>query len=767
MPRVRIEMPALHPGQQEVWESQARFQVLACGRRWGKALALDTPLPTPDGWTTMGEVSAGDRLYDQRGQPCRVVFVTDVMYGRPCYEVIFSDGSRIVADAEHQWLTWTHNARKATARCARTALGPTVVTTREIRGTLTCAARGDTNHSIDVTEPLVAPEQVLPIAPYVLGAWLGDGDTKAAMLTSADVAVLEEMAAAGCRIGPGKPDVRSKAVRYSIGGAPPLRDLRTGRMLPNDSLQSRLRALGVLKNKHIPQQYLRASVEQRRALLEGLMDTDGSVQPGGHCEFLCCKRALAEGVFELAVSLGIKPTMAEERATLAGRDCGPRYRVSFTPHFFVFRLERKKARQTLMGQSPTLRRRYIVDVQPVPSVPVRCLQVDSPDHLFLAGRTMIPTHNTRLGALRCVVTAIRGGRAWWVAPSYKVAAVGWRLIKQLGQGIEGGILREGERMLTVPTGGTVQVRSADEPDSLRGEGLDDLVMDECGFIAEAAWNEALRPALSDRQGRAMFISTPKSMNWFWRLWLRGQREEETSWAAWQFPTSTNPYIDPLEIEEARQHLPERVFQQEYLAQFLESGGGVFRNVSACIDEGRTENEKAAAACTLGVDLARVEDFTVLTVLDGRGRQLFFERFREISWERQIEAIIRTARRYAAVVIMDSTGVGDPPFEAVRKSGVPVQGYHFTHASKERLIDALAIGLEHGDIRLMDQPQQTAELLAYQYELTPSRNVRMNAPAGMNDDAVIALALAWWGSRRPRPGKPAVGGQRMPAAYLGR
>jgi len=184
---------------------------------------------------------------------------------------------------------------------------------------------------------------------------------------------------------------------------------------------------------------------------------------------------------------------------------------------------------------------------------------------------------TRLGAALCMMTASHGGRAWWVAPTYKVARVGWRLIRRLALQVPGVDIQKADLSIIFPNGGEIQVRSADNPDSLRGDGLDFLVMDECAFIAEEAWQEALRPALSDRRGRAMFISTPKGQNWFYRLWLRCLDPTQAEWHGWQLPTAANPYIDPGEIEAARVSLPERVFRQEYLAEFLaETGENAFR-----------------------------------------------------------------------------------------------------------------------------------------------------------------------------------------------
>jgi len=304
------------------------------------------------------------------------------------------------------------------------------------------------------------------------------------------------------------------------------------------------------------------------------------------------------------------------------------------------------------------------------------------------------------------------------------------------------------------TGGVVEFWSLEDPDAGRSRKYRRVVVDEAAMIRnlEDAWNNAIRPTLTDFKGDADLYSTPKGRNFFWKGFVRGQDPFEPEWATWTtgnntgLPTTSNPYIDPAEVEAARNGLPERVFRQEYLAEFLDDAGGVFRKVSEAIDAGRCLPEEPVPHATycLGVDLARVHDFTVLVVLDATGRQVYHERFNQISWERQINTILEVAKRYKAHVWMDSTGVGDPPFEAVRRAWPRVSGFQFTNSSKEGLIDNLAMQIEQGKLRLMDVPEQTSELLAYQYELTPSRNVRMNAPEGMHDDCVISLALATWG-----------------------
>lgn len=185
---------------------------------------------------------------------------------------------------------------------------------------------------------------------------------------------------------------------------------------------------------------------------------------------------------------------------------------------------------------------------------------------------------THLGVLLCVWHALKfGKRAWWVAPSFPVAGIGWRLLKWLCVPIPGIDIKEVERMITFPGGGVVQVKSADNPDSLRGEGLDVLVMDEAADVKPEAWYEALRPTLAERRGIAMFIGTPRGMdNWFYDLFVKAS-EDGVVWKAWQSPTITNPYVPPEEIEAAREDMGPILFAQEFLAEFVVGGGTVFRS----------------------------------------------------------------------------------------------------------------------------------------------------------------------------------------------
>ncbi len=367
--------------------------------------------------------------------------------------------------------------------------------------------------------------------------------------------------------------------------------------------------------------------------------------------------------------------------------------------------------------------------------------------VLAAGRRRYRWGKTRLGVNECFDVAARGGRAWWVAPSYKMSEVGWRPVRRMAAQV-GAEVRLSDRRVLLPAGGEIAVRSADNPDSLRGESLNLVIMDEAAFVKEEAWTEALRPALSDRKGRAIFISTPKGRNWFWRIWQRGQDGGE--WQSWQLPTETNPYIDPAEVEAARQSLPERIFQQEYLAQFIEDGAGVFRKITEAATSTALDGMRGSQY-VFGVDWGKHQDFTVISVIDIKTRQqVAIDRFNQIDYHVQTNRLLAMAERFKPVtIIAEANSIGDPIIEQLRRDGLPVRPFTTTNATKSQIIEDLALAFERGDIAIIPDPAQVAELQAYEMERLPSGLIRYNAPSGMHDDTVMALALSWYGVSRPK------------------
>jgi DNA segregation ATPase FtsK/SpoIIIE-like protein len=333
----------------------------------GKALALGTPIPTPEGWTTMGEVQVGSRVFDETGKPCTVLAATDVMHGRPCYEVEFSDGTVIVADAQHQWRTWSPYVRER-FRGQYPAEPETVTTAQIVRSLRTRSGR--LVHAVRLSEPLQFPELDLRVEPYTLGVWLADGESADGSVAIADGE--EEIAdriASAYAIRRWNP----RRIEYGVKG-----------------LKVDLRAVGVLGDKHIPAEYLCASVEQRLALLQGLMDADGSVSKRGHCSFTNTNERLVDGFCDLVASLG---GIARKRAVWTRPESQQCYVVGvsgITSPFYLARKAKRVADATV--RAPEFR--SITDVTLVPSIAVRCIEVDSPSSLYLASRACIPTHNS-------------------------------------------------------------------------------------------------------------------------------------------------------------------------------------------------------------------------------------------------------------------------------------------------------------------------------------------------------------------------------------
>jgi len=334
--------------------------VIAARPALGKALTLDTPLPTPAGWTTMGDVAVGDQLIGANGRPVNVVAATEVMHGRPCYEVAFSTGEVIVADGQHQWLTWTSPGDAA------------VVTTEQIAVELGRKARRP-DHAVPVSKPFDLPGADLPIPPYALGVWLGGPYTATAGLIIAD------------------PEIAMRSAAADFTAIPALSHSGTG-------------------EKRIPPPYLRASQAQRRTLLAGILDIGGTVASNGGIRLAVTSHGLAQDVRELALSLGYRCS-APARQARRGVAAAPRYVVSFLTDDQVFLLSRKQRlhKERLRHDPQQTRWRHITDVRRVPSRPVRCVQVDSPDHLYLAGEGMIPTHNSTLALDLARAASVKAG----------------------------------------------------------------------------------------------------------------------------------------------------------------------------------------------------------------------------------------------------------------------------------------------------------------------------------------------------------------------
>jgi hypothetical protein len=354
-------------------------------------------------------------------------------------------------------------------------------------------------------------------------------------------------------------------------------------------------------------------------------------------------------------------------------------------------------------------------------------------------------------------TLLDGKSAAYFAPTFRMGSEVWReLCKILRPLIR--YSREEDWRMELHTGGVFEGWSLAQGsgEMVRGRKYHYVVIDEAALFDSAdVWHGAIRPLLTDYEGSALFASTPKGRGWFWQLYQQGRNNDFPEWQSWHFPTLTNPYIKPEEIEAAKRGMPERFFRQEYLAEFLDDGGVVFRNVDkVCVltpqpplqvlERGSTS---AGSRCFFGVDWGKDNDYTVISVMNSEGRQVWLERFNQIGWAIQrgrLTALYEQFKPY--VILAEENSVGSVNIEALQNEGLPVRGFMTTGKSKAPLIDELALAMEREEVQLLDNAILESELMAYEMSRT-NHGWAYSAPRGGHDDTVIATALSLWAVKR--------------------
>jgi hypothetical protein len=353
---------------------------------------------------------------------------------------------------------------------------------------------------------------------------------------------------------------------------------------------------------------------------------------------------------------------------------------------------------------------------------------------------------TKMGVNRLIEPVLRGQPVGWFAPTYKVLDDAWEQAKEVFRPI---ITRKDEtdHMLRMMTGGSVEMWSLENEDAGRSRKYARVIVDEAAMVAGLGetWEAAIRPTLADMRGDAYFLSTPKGYNFFRSMWLRGQDPLAFEWKSWQFPTASNPHIHAGEIEAARQELPDRLFRQEWLAEFIEDAGGVFRHVRRQATLKRVEPYDGVFV--IGLDWAKQYDFTVLVVMDAQTRRVVdMDRFNKVDWVFQRERVKMMAAKWQAhQIVAESNSIGGPNIEALQREGLPVIAFETTASSKPPLIESLALAFEQGEIEILDDPVLVGELEAYERTVNAmTGRSRYSAPEGAHDDCVMSLALAWQG-----------------------
>ena len=337
-------------------------------------------------------------------------------------------------------------------------------------------------------------------------------------------------------------------------------------------------------------------------------------------------------------------------------------------------------------------------------------------------------------ALSC---AAHGGAVAWVAPTYRNSRPLWRLAERMTAPVADRLrIRRAERTIEFPSAGSLSVYSADSPDSIRGEAFDLVIVDEAALMDERVWYDVLMPTLADRRGRAMLISTPRGRNWFWREYERCRQEG----AAWRAPSTDNPLESIREAaERARELVSERTYRQEWLAEFVDEAGGVFRGVRACV-----RAVEPSGPFALGVDIGRDEDYTAVAVFDiGQSAVLKVDRWRHEDYTRTVQRIAQIAREYQTVeVVVEQNAAGAPVMDYLASQNVPVLGATTTASTKRAIIERLAWAIERGEIALPDDDYVLTELEQFSQQRRKDGTYEYSAPAGMHDDCVMAIAWVY-------------------------
>lgn len=345
---------------------------------------------------------------------------------------------------------------------------------------------------------------------------------------------------------------------------------------------------------------------------------------------------------------------------------------------------------------------------------------------------------------------LQGKQGWYVGPDFPMVSIAWRMVRNLVDQIAAqtpkGFIRvlETEKLIQTANGGLFQFKSADDPDRLRGPGLDFLFMDECPLIRERAWTEVLRPALADRKGCAFFGGTPKGLEWFYRLFLRGQETDashDPDWMSWRMDWRTAP-LDPSEVEAARRDMPSLLFAQEFEVEFLNDLNSPFRNIDQVFTGTWQDRARSGHAYGAGADWAKVYDFTVYSVVDICCNEIcYIDRFNQIDFDLQLNILKNLHNKFdLQYIVAELNNFGLPLVERLEKEGLPMVPFRAGGQSKNFVLEKLIDMFETKTLKIAPHPIAKSEFRSFGIERLPSGLYRYTAPRGLTDDCVMSIAM---------------------------
>lgn len=544
--------------QESILAESNRFILLRCHRRFGKQLDINTPIPLFEGgYKRLADIVDGDIIIDNYGNPTKVLQAHDINVSPESYEVVLDNGDSVKACKDHKWYVEPSYSKlpknkRSVWKCGK------VVNTKEMKKLVESGS-----WFIPTTEAVKYKKSKLPFDPYLFGAWLGDGSSDDFQICGIDNEIHEYA------------EQFSTADKMSYTNPAGVQYTRVyGRTL--------LKTYGLFKNKHILEVYKTSSIKQRIELIRGLMDTDGSIQEDT-CRFYNNNIRLLDDTKEILQSLGVKvhKHIYNGEGVLI-------FRTPFNP----FRLARKANKWVARGVRAS--RYKIMSVKPCKSIPMRCLSVDSPDNLFLVGKSYIPTHNTEACIFKLVMSAILAQkpnpRFAYIAPKLDQAFdnVWDTLLKYVKHLLGVTILKtEGEVNFNLNDGWgkrTIRLHGIGvdgKAENLKGGYFDGVILDEMQEQTEEAWQGVIFPMLTDRKGWAILTGTA-GLGYWEELWQKELHNENSIFTIFDYTVEETRRIGihtgevfEKELELIKNSMSEEAYQQYYMNNPNVAGKGSY------------------------------------------------------------------------------------------------------------------------------------------------------------------------------------------------
>lgn len=330
----------------------------------------------------------------------------------------------------------------------------------------------------------------------------------------------------------------------------------------------------------------------------------------------------------------------------------------------------------------------------------------------------------------------------WVSPVYsQTTKVQKELFKNLLDTNIVDSCNYSDNILTFKNGTEVIFRSAERYDNIRGYTIDYCIIDEAAYIREEAWTEAIKPTLLVRGKKVLFLSTPKGKNWFYKMYQMGLSEDYPEYKSYRGSSYDNPFVSDKDIDEAKKSLPNNVFNQEYMGEFIDDGGEVFGNLKNCTFN-KYPSPNGQVYC--GIDLGRQNDYSVATFMDKQGRVIDVYRNNKMEWGVMINDIVSKINKYNAITSIEVNSMGDVIYEQLSKRVKNIHPFITNNTTKQEVIEGLILDFNEGNIQIPSAELFSPlfnELSSFTFDYSPStRRIKYGAPSGLHDDCVISLAL---------------------------